>query len=89
MRRPQHTSRGERSPAVRGARGFEIKRIYAPCSASDGYRVLVDRLWPRGISRQRAALDAWLVDLAPSAVLRTGLHRDVNRWPEFARRLPP
>jgi len=86
MTPPQHTSRGKRTPATRSARGCEIKRIYAPRSVTDGYRVLVDRLWPRGISKQRAALDAWLVELAPSTALRTWLHRDPSRWPEFARR---
>lgn len=86
MTRPQHTNRGKRTSAARGARGWEIKRIYAPRSAADGYRVLVDRLWPRGISKQRAALDAWLVDLAPSAALRTWLHGDASHWPEFVRR---
>jgi uncharacterized protein YeaO (DUF488 family) len=68
------------------ATGIEIKRIYTAASGADGYRALVDRLWPRGISKQRAALDAWLVDLAPSAALRSWLHRDFNRWPEFVRR---
>lgn len=89
MRRPQQSNPGKRARAARGSRGsrgFEIKRIYAPRTATDGYRVLVDRLWPRGISRQRAALDAWLVDLAPSTALRTWLHRDARHWPEFARR---
>ena len=64
----------------------EIKRIYEPSEHSDGYRVLVDRLWPRGISRKRAALDAWLTDLAPSAQLRQWFHRDTTRWSEFRRR---
>ena len=66
--------------------GIEIKRIYAPAEPADGYRVLVDRLWPRGISRRRAALDAWLTDLAPSAQLRQWFHRDATRWSEFRRR---
>ena len=86
MTRPQHTSRVKRAPATRSMRGCEIKRIYAPHTATDGYRVLVDRLWPRGISKQRAALDAWLAELAPSTALRTWLHRDPSRWHEFARR---
>ncbi|HYL72491.1 MAG TPA: DUF488 family protein [Candidatus Dormibacteraeota bacterium] len=66
--------------------GIEIKRIYERAERSDGYRVLVDRLWPRGISRRRAALDAWLTDLAPSAPLRRWFHRDTTRWSEFRRR---
>jgi uncharacterized protein YeaO (DUF488 family) len=68
------------------ARGVEIKRIYEKPASADGYRVLIDRLWPRGISKQRASLDAWLKDLAPSTALRSWFHRDLKRWPEFARR---
>ena len=52
----------------------------------DGYRVLIDRLWPRGISKQRAALEAWLTELAPSSALRTWFHHDPKRWRDFARR---
>jgi uncharacterized protein YeaO (DUF488 family) len=63
-----------------------IKRIYEPADVADGYRALVDRLWPRGMSKQRAALDAWLVELAPSNVLRHWLHQDSARWPQFRRR---
>ena len=63
-----------------------IKRIYEPASADDGFRVLVDRLWPRGVSHERAALDLWLKDVAPSAELRTWFdHRD-ERFAEFTRR---
>jgi uncharacterized protein YeaO (DUF488 family) len=69
-----------------GTRGVEIKRIYEVPDAADGLRVLIDRLWPRGISRRRAALDAWLVDLAPSTALRTWFHHHLDRWPEFGRR---
>jgi uncharacterized protein YeaO (DUF488 family) len=47
---------------------------------------LIDRLWPRGISTRRAALDAWLAELAPSTALRSWFHRDLTRWPEFGRR---
>jgi uncharacterized protein YeaO (DUF488 family) len=68
------------------ARGFGIKRIYDAPERADGYRVLIDRLWPRGISKKRASLDAWLTELAPSTALRTWFHRDLKRWPEFARR---
>jgi uncharacterized protein YeaO (DUF488 family) len=66
--------------------GVGIKRIYEAPAAQDGYRVLVDRLWPRGVSRRRAALDAWLKELAPSTALRVWFHRDPQRWPPFARR---
>jgi uncharacterized protein YeaO (DUF488 family) len=68
------------------ARGFAIKRIYDAPESADGHRVLIDRLWPRGISRKRAALDAWLTELAPSTALRTWFHHDPKRWRGFARR---
>jgi len=73
------------APAA-GARDVAVKRIYEQAQIEDGYRALIDRLWPRGISRQRAALDAWLVELAPSNELRTWFHHDPKRWGEFARR---
>jgi uncharacterized protein YeaO (DUF488 family) len=63
-----------------------IKRIYDAASPSDGYRVLVDRLWPRGVSKADAWLDSWAKDLAPSAGLRQWVHEDVARWAEFERR---
>ncbi len=72
--------------ASAAARGFEIKRIYDKAERGDGFRVLVDRLWPRGISKQRAALDEWLPDVAPSTALRKWFHQDSGRWQEFARR---
>jgi uncharacterized protein YeaO (DUF488 family) len=65
---------------------IQVKRIYDEPDAADGFRALVDRLWPRGISKQRAALDAWLVDLSPSTALRKWFHHDPTRWLEFARR---
>src|SRR5215469_15595052 len=67
-------------------RGVGIKRIYDAPMSADGFRVLIDRLWPRGVSKQRAALDAWLVELAPSAALRIWFHHDRERWAEFGRR---
>jgi uncharacterized protein YeaO (DUF488 family) len=63
-----------------------IKRVYDRPDPADGYRALIDRLWPRGISRQRAALDAWLVELAPSSALRVWFGHDPRRWAEFGRR---
>jgi uncharacterized protein YeaO (DUF488 family) len=66
--------------------GVQVKRIYEERDAGDGYRVLVDRLWPRGISRARAALDAWLAELAPSTQLRQWFGHDAGRFAEFARR---
>ncbi len=76
----------ESGAAAAPAHGVQIKRIYAERDAADGYRALVDRLWPRGISRTRAALDAWLVELAPSTGLRQWFAHDPGRFAEFARR---
>lgn len=63
-----------------------VKRIYQPAAETDGYRVLVDRLWPRGISKDKAALDLWLKDVAPSPELRTWFNHDPERYAEFAAR---
>jgi uncharacterized protein YeaO (DUF488 family) len=63
-----------------------LKRVYEPAAASDGYRVLVDRLWPRGVSTQRADLDRWDKELAPSAELRQWFGHDPKRFQEFRRR---
>ncbi len=63
-----------------------IKRIYDAPDSADGYRALIDRLWPRGISRKRAALDAWLKELAPSTPLRLWFGHAPQRWTEFRRR---
>jgi uncharacterized protein YeaO (DUF488 family) len=63
-----------------------LKRAYEPAASADGYRVLVDRLWPRGISRQRAKLDAWEKDLAPSTKLRRWFGHEPRRFEEFRRR---
>lgn len=63
-----------------------IKRIYEPPAAADGYRVLIDRLWPRGLSKADARLDQWCRELAPSAELRRWFGHDPARWPEFRQR---
>ncbi|MBI4298018.1 MAG: DUF488 family protein [Chloroflexi bacterium] len=63
-----------------------VKRIYEPPSPEDGYRVLVDRLWPRGLAREQACLDEWRRDLAPSDALRRWFGHDPLRWEEFRRR---
>jgi uncharacterized protein YeaO (DUF488 family) len=63
-----------------------LKRVYEPAKRSDGYRVLIDRLWPRGVSRERAALDAWDPELAPSTELRTWFGHDPGRFEEFRQR---
>ncbi|HKV51162.1 MAG TPA: DUF488 family protein [Gemmatimonadaceae bacterium] len=62
------------------------KRAYEPAAASDGYRVLVDRLWPRGVSKAKARLDAWEKEVAPSSALRDWYGHDPAKWPEFRRR---
>jgi uncharacterized protein YeaO (DUF488 family) len=64
----------------------QIKRVYEPPSTDDGVRVLVDRLWPRGLSKTRAAVDLWLKDLAPSVRLRRWFNHDPARWNEFTER---
>ena len=63
-----------------------IKRIYEPPSPTDGRRVLVDRLWPRGVSKAKAELDAWMKAVAPSAELRRWFDHRPERWLEFRRR---
>lgn len=63
-----------------------VKRIYEPASDDDGARVLVDRLWPRGVSKVRAAVDLWLKDLAPSDELRKWFHGGNGTWTEFRQR---
>jgi uncharacterized protein YeaO (DUF488 family) len=64
---------------------LQIKRIYQPAGKSDGKRILVDRLWPRGVSKEVAQLDEWLKAIAPSEALRKWFHQDSNRarWEEF------
>jgi uncharacterized protein YeaO (DUF488 family) len=63
-----------------------LKRAYEPASPGDGYRILIDRLWPRGISRERAKLDGWDKDLAPSPALRAWFGHEPRRFEEFRRR---
>ena len=57
-------------PAKGKAHGFRVKRIYEPAADNDGFRVLVDRLWPRGVAKAKAHIDEWLKDVAPSDALR-------------------
>ena len=63
-----------------------LKRAYEPAEPSDGYRVLIDRLWPRGVSREHANLDEWERELAPSTALRRWFSHDPARFEEFRRR---
>jgi uncharacterized protein YeaO (DUF488 family) len=63
-----------------------IKRVYLPPDKGDGQRVLVDRLWPRGVSKHDAAVDVWLKEIAPSAELRKWFGHDPAKWGEFRKR---
>ena len=65
---------------------IEVKRVYEPAAASDGQRVLVDRLWPRGVSKEKADLTLWLKAIAPSDELRHWFDHKAERWPEFRMR---
>ncbi|MGH6823699.1 MAG: DUF488 domain-containing protein [Methylocella sp.] len=76
------------SPCRTGAslKKIQIKRIYEPPMASDGTRILVDRLWPRGVARDEARIDAWIKSAAPSDALRRWYSHDPEKWPEFRAR---
>ena len=63
-----------------------LKRAYEPPAADDGTRILVDRLWPRGVKKTGAAIDEWMKEIAPSTALRKWFGHDSARWPEFRRR---
>ena len=65
---------------------IRIARIYEPAQKSDGWRVLVDRLWPRGIKKENAHVDLWMKDIAPSEALREWFGHKPERWTEFQRR---
>jgi uncharacterized protein YeaO (DUF488 family) len=65
---------------------IKIKRIYEAASSDDGFRILVDRLWPRGIAKEKARVDLWLKDIAPSTELRTWFGHDPAKWDEFQKR---
>lgn len=65
---------------------IHIKRIYEPYDAKDGYRILVDRLWPRGISKATAHVDEWLKEVAPSTELRKWFHHTPENWTEFEKK---
>ncbi len=63
-----------------------LKRAYEPATSEDGYRILVDRLWPRGVSKENARIDLWLKDIAPSTELRKWFGHDPDKWEQFRRR---
>jgi uncharacterized protein YeaO (DUF488 family) len=65
---------------------IRLKRAYEQPGPDDGLRVLVERLWPRGLTKERAAVDLWIKDLAPSPELRKWYNHDLARWDEFQRR---
>ncbi|MBN9507233.1 MAG: DUF488 domain-containing protein [Altererythrobacter sp.] len=65
---------------------LRLKRAYEPAEPDDGTRILIDRLWPRGVSKAKAALDDWIKDVAPSTELRKWFGHDPARWAEFQRR---
>jgi hypothetical protein len=65
---------------------IKIKRAYAPAEETDGYRILVDRLWPRGISKEKAKIDLWMKSVAPSSDLRKWFGHVPERFPEFTKR---
>ena len=63
-----------------------IKRAYQPPASTDGLRILIDRLWPRGVSKEKLALDEWMKEIAPSTALRQWFAHDPALWPEFRKR---
>lgn len=65
---------------------IELKRVYESLSSDDGYRVLVDKLWPRGVSKEDAKLDEWIKFAAPSDDLRNWFHNNEGEWAEFRKR---
>jgi uncharacterized protein YeaO (DUF488 family) len=65
---------------------IHLKRVYDPPSKSDGYRILVERLWPRGLTKERAAVDLWMKEIAPSPELRKWFGHDPAKWDEFSQR---
>jgi uncharacterized protein YeaO (DUF488 family) len=65
---------------------IRLKRVYDPPSDQDGFRILVERLWPRGLSKPRAQIDLWLKDIAPSPALRTWYRHDLAKWTPFQQR---
>ena len=72
--------------SVKHANRIKIKRAYEPAAKGDGVRILVDRLWPRGISKTAAQIDLWLKEIAPSDALRKWFGHDPAKWTEFRKR---
>ncbi|MFY9179191.1 MAG: DUF488 domain-containing protein [Venatoribacter sp.] len=65
---------------------IQLKRAYDAYSQQDGFRVLVDKLWPRGVSKEQAHIDLWLKEVAPSTELRKWFNHQLDKWPEFQQR---
>lgn len=65
---------------------IKLKRVYEEPSFEDGYRILVDRLWPRGLTKEKAKIDLWMKEVAPSNELRKWYHADLDKWNEFKKR---
>lgn len=65
---------------------IHVKRVYETPKKEDGYRVLVDRLWPRGMKKEAAKIDLWMKDVAPSDALRKSFHHDAMKWPIFEKK---
>jgi uncharacterized protein YeaO (DUF488 family) len=65
---------------------IRIKRVYDEPAKNDGYRILVDRLWPRGLTKERAKVDLWMKEIAPSDALRKWFGHEAEKWPEFVER---
>jgi len=65
---------------------LKIKRVYEPPEKKDGFRILVDRLWPRGMTKEKAAIDLWLKEIAPSTELRKWFGHEPGKWAEFKKR---
>ena len=88
FRHPSHGKFRKKRRKTRKSKplNIQVKRIYESPSPEDGYRVLVDRLWPRGLAKKSAAIDCWLQDVAPSTTLRKWFNHDSSRWQEFTRR---
>ena len=83
---PGYRAEDQTTDPMKKATTIKVKRVYAPPSGEDGVRVLVDRLWPRGLPKARAAVDLWLKDIGPSLALRKWFNRDPSRWAEFKQR---
>lgn len=65
---------------------IRLKRVYEEPSESDGTRILIDRLWPRGLTKEKAKVDVWLKEIAPTTELRKWFNHEPSKWPEFKKR---